>query len=123
MSIYNFLYYIKYMYLIIDTSLKKKIFFFFIFIFWFLLWGAINTLPGEISGFGTSFVKSINALRILIPTIISIITFFFLIKLFFFPIKNFRKYKFQKNLQRLKVNYSREISLKLERNLSTIGIG
>jgi len=87
------------MYLIINRSFKKKNFFYiYIFIFWFFLWGAINTLPGEISSFGTSFVKSINALRILIPTIISIITFFFLIKLILFHIKNFKKYKFYKIL-------------------------
>lgn len=87
------------MYLIINRSFKKKNFFYiYIFIFWFFLWGAINTLPGEISSFGTSFVKSINALRILIPTIISIITFFFLIKLIFSHIKNFKRYKFYKIL-------------------------
>ena len=81
-------------------TLKKKILYFYIFTFWFLLWAAINTLPEEINGFGVSFIKSINALRILLPVIISILSFFFLIKInFFLYLKNIRSFKFHKIIQ------------------------
>jgi len=80
-------------------TLKKKILYFYIFTFWFLLWAAINTLPEEINGFGVSFIKSINALRILLPVIISILSFFFLIKINFLYLKNIRNYKFHKIIQ------------------------
>jgi O-antigen ligase len=81
-------------------TLKKKILYFYIFTFWFLLWAAINTLPEEINGFGVSFIKSINALRILLPVIISILSFFFLIKInFFLYLKNIRNFKFNKIIQ------------------------
>ncbi len=80
-------------------TLKKKILYFYIFTFWFLLWAAINTLPEEINGFGVSFIKSINALRILLPIIISILSFFFLIKINFLYLKNIRNFKFHKIIQ------------------------
>jgi hypothetical protein len=63
------------------------------------LFGAINTLPEEINGFGVSFIKSINALRILLPVIISILSFFFLIKINFLYLKNIRNFKFHKIIQ------------------------
>jgi O-antigen ligase len=81
-------------------TLKKKFLYFYIFTFWLLLWAAINTLPEEINGFGVSFIKNINALRILLPVIISILSFFFLIKInFFLYLKNIRSFKFHKIIQ------------------------
>jgi O-antigen ligase len=77
-------------------TLKKNFFYFYIFTFWFLLWAAINTLPEEINGIGVSFIKSINALRILLPVIISILSFFFLVKINFLYLINIRNFKFHK---------------------------
>lgn len=87
------------MHLIKNISAKKKFLLFYIFIFWFLLWSAINTLPEETKSFGVSFIKSINALRITLPLIISLFSFFFLIKINFKYFKNIRNYNFQKIIQ------------------------
>jgi len=75
---------------------KIKLFlYFYIIIFWSFLWMGINTLPEEINNFGDSFLKSINALRIIIPTILSIITFVLVITNFFHLKKN-ENFKFKK---------------------------
>ena len=75
--------------------IKKKTFFFLLFIFyWIVLWGSINTAPYEIVNFGKNFWQSINSLRILLPLVSTIlITFYFLFVLFF------------KNLKIEKINY------------------
>ena len=82
---------------IITDLIKKdpKIKFFlysYIFIFWIFLWTGINTLPEEINGFGESFIKSINALRIAIPTILSVVNFLFFFTVLFARIKEFKNY-------------------------------
>ena len=66
--------------------------------FWSFLWAGINTLPEEINNFGDTFLKSINALRIIIPTVLSIISFIFIITNFFF-LKKIKNFKFKKIFQ------------------------
>ena len=78
---------------------KIKIFLYlYIISFWSFLWMAINTLPEEINNFGDSFLKSINALRIIIPTALSIISFIFIVANIFF-LKKIKNYKFKKIFQ------------------------
>jgi hypothetical protein len=80
-------------------SSKAKLFlYFYIVIFWIFLWMGINTLPEEINNFGDSFLKSINALRIIIPTILSIITFILIIINFSY-LKKIKNYEFRKIFQ------------------------
>ena len=82
-------------------SSKSKLFLYsYIDIFWVFLWMGINTLPEEISNFGDSFLKSINALRIIIPTILSIITFIFIIINFSY-LKKITNYEFRKIFQNI----------------------
>ena len=52
---------------------KNKYNFFFIVIIanWFLFWGSINVLPIEIFKFGENILRSINALRLLMPLIMA----------------------------------------------------
>jgi hypothetical protein len=84
-----------------NKSSKSKLFLYsYIFIFWAFLWIGINTLPEEISNFGDSFLKSINALRIIIPTILSIITFIFII-IYFSYLKKIKNYEFRKIFQNI----------------------
>jgi len=44
--------------------------------FWSSLWISINTKVNEVYFLGESFIKNINALRLLIPIIISLSLFF-----------------------------------------------
>jgi hypothetical protein len=84
-----------------NKSSQSKIFlYFYIVIFWTFLWMGINTLPEEINYFGNSFLKSINALRIIIPTILSIITFIFIIINFSY-LKKIKNYEFKKIFQNI----------------------
>lgn len=50
---------------------KYNLYIFIIIVYWFSLWGSINTLPSEILKIGENFFRSVNALRLLIPLIIS----------------------------------------------------
>jgi hypothetical protein len=52
---------------------KNKYNFFFIIIIanWFLFWGSINVLPIEIFKFGENILRSVNALRLLMPLIMA----------------------------------------------------
>jgi hypothetical protein len=54
---------------------KSKYNFFFIIVIanWFLFWGSINVLPEEIFKFGENILRSINALRLLMPLIMAIL--------------------------------------------------
>jgi hypothetical protein len=80
---------------------KIKLFLYlYIIIFWSFLWASINTLPEEINNFGDSFLRSINALRIIIPVTLSVITFIFIIINFFY-LKNIKKYEFKKIFQNI----------------------
>jgi hypothetical protein len=80
---------------------KIKLFlYFYIITFWSFLWVSINTLPEEINNFGDSFLRSINALRIIIPVTLSVITFIFIIINFFY-LKNIKKYEFKKIFQNI----------------------
>jgi len=80
---------------------KIKLFLYlYIIIFWSFLWSSINTLPEEINNFGDSFLRSINALRIIIPVTLSVITFIFIIINFFY-LKNVKKYEFKKIFQNI----------------------
>lgn len=80
---------------------KIKLFlYFYIITFWSFLWISINTLPEEINNFGDSFLRSINALRIIMPVTLSIITFIFIIINFFY-LKNIKKYEFKKIFQNI----------------------
>jgi hypothetical protein len=80
---------------------KIKLFLYlYIMTFWSFLWVSINTLPEEINNFGDSLLRSINALRIIIPVILSVITFIFIITNFFY-LKNTKKYEFKKIFQNI----------------------
>ena len=87
-------------------NLKKKyseiklFLYLYIITFWSFLWVSINTLPEEINNFGDSFLRSINALRIIIPVTLSVITFIFIIINFFY-LKNIKKYEYKKIFQNI----------------------
>jgi len=70
---------------------KNKYNFFFIIIIvnWFLFWGSINVLPIEILKFGENILRSVNALRLLMPLIMATLLIIYL------TVKYRKKIKFE----------------------------
>jgi hypothetical protein len=51
---------------------KYNLYFLIIIVYWLTLWGSINTLPSEILKIFENLLRTVNALRLLIPLIVSI---------------------------------------------------
>lgn len=68
---------------------KYNLFFIIIIIHWFLFWGSINVLPIEILKFGENILRSVNALRLLMPLIMATLLIIYL------TVKYSKKIKFE----------------------------